>query len=447
MFLIGTLIQLPMQLATHAVNKAVQKAATKAMASHLPAQTVGTGTTSPFDPGREARTSQMVRGLFDRAREAQADIGSRLSMTHPPAPFHGGQHPFHHHAPQVPPAAPFHSHPLPTFSFPAFDPGNPAGWQDAAMLELARTRSLQSAADEHSMRQQPAAPDPEQADIALATARSIQTAAEEESTRQRGAPAQGSEEDHIAAAKALSLKTAREDDLRRETGMRFRPGGPVRSPSSAALSTGGGLSGRPNNTTRPPPFFSQHAYAQLALQKGLPFGNLCGALALAHMTGGSPQWEALHKRAMQDQLARATAASGLHEPDAQARNTAQHAVSAGLYRETLEGQLREQAIGHVALDVHAQLMPDLFAAHRTPAGVFQHLLDEQIGAGLTFSRRLSDGGRHFAALRKDGAGQWWNMDSFLDRPERLSSPANFLARHYEDEASAGRSMDLIYLQR
>ena len=176
-----------------------------------------------------------------------------------------------------------------------------------------------------------------------------------------------------------------------------------------------------------PSFHQQFKAAQAALESGHPTGNMCGALALAHMTGTAPQWPQLHEMAMDDFLKNVPAGQA---SDAQLK-AARNIVYEGVYIEHLQALLKKQNIGCEALSVF-------------DANDIDQIFTSGTCKGVTYGYVRPGGTAHFAALRKDAAGQWWDMDSYHDKPQKIASPSAFLKRKCEGELRAERGFDLIH---
>ncbi|WP_157221524.1 hypothetical protein [Herbaspirillum sp. YR522] len=179
-----------------------------------------------------------------------------------------------------------------------------------------------------------------------------------------------------------------------------------------------------------PRFYQQFQAAQAALQRGEPSGNMCGALALAHMTGTQPQWPQLHRLAMSD-LSRHTAPGRASEAQI---NAARKTVYDGVYIEHLQALLKKN---QVAFDTLSAIDPAdidrVFTSGRCK--------------GVTYGYVRPGGTAHFAALRKDASGQWWDMDSYHEQPRKIASASAFLKQKCQSELQAGRALDLIYTDR
>ncbi|KAF1042870.1 MAG: hypothetical protein GAK35_02491 [Herbaspirillum frisingense] len=186
---------------------------------------------------------------------------------------------------------------------------------------------------------------------------------------------------------------------------------------------------RPNapRPQRKPVFHQQFEAAESALKNGHPTGNMCGALALAHMTGTAPQWPLLHEVAMNDLLKNIPAGRAT---DAQLKE-AKKIVYEGVYIEHLQTML---AKNKVPFDTLSALDPDHI----------DQVFHDGKTKGVTYGYVRPGGTAHFAALRKDASGQWWDMDSYHQKPQKIDSPITFLKNKCASELRAGRGFDLIY---
>ncbi|EJL82625.1 hypothetical protein PMI16_04418 [Herbaspirillum sp. CF444] len=183
-----------------------------------------------------------------------------------------------------------------------------------------------------------------------------------------------------------------------------------------------------------PVFHQQFKSAEAALQSGHPTGNMCGALALAHMTGTAPQWPQLHQVAMDDLLKHVPPGRATPEQLKAAHNT----VYDGVYIEHLQAMLKKNKVPFETLSaVDPNDIDQVFNGGKCNGVTFGYVRPSS-------SSNPGGGTAHFAALRKDASGQWWDMDSYHDKPQKISSPSAFLKDKCQGELRAGRGFDMIY---